>query len=228
MRTANIFFLLMVCFFAKAQAQAQETYTIKPGENILEVVQLKNLFQYPAFVDGLVFFRDSRVVKSKLNYNYFNAQVQFIDGKGDTLTLAEENTIKYIIIARDSFFYHNGYIQMIQQGGTVMLGKRVYFKEFEQKKGAYGLSSGTSAAISASTIIDKRAFDFNTDREMTLVKATDYVFGNTNEFLLADKKNLIKLFPKYKKTIAEYLDDTSINFKQEEDLIKLFAFLKAL
>src|SRR5688572_13378069 len=119
MRTTNILFLLVVCFFAKVQAQ--ETYTIKPGENILEVVQLKNLFQYPAFVDGVVFFKDGRAVKSRLNYNYFNAQIQFIDGKGDTLTLADENTIKYVIIAKDSFCYDGGYIQMIHQAETVTL-----------------------------------------------------------------------------------------------------------
>ena len=101
MRTTNIFFLLVVCFFAKARAQ--ETYTIKPGENILEVVQLKNLLQYPSFVDGTVVFRDGRVVKSRLNYNYFNAQIQFLNAKGDTLTLADENTIKYITIGKDSF-----------------------------------------------------------------------------------------------------------------------------
>lgn len=227
MRTANIFFLLVVCFFAKAQAQ--ETYTIKPGENILEVVQLKNLFQYPAFVDGVVFFKDGRAVKSRLNYNYFNAQIQFIDAKGDTLTLADENTVKNIVIAKDSFCYDGGYIQLIQQGAAVTLGKRVYFKDFEQKKGAYGLSSGTSSAINAtSVVVDSKSFNFNTEYELTLIKNTDYVIGNKNEFLLADKKNLAKLFPKYKKTIAEYLDNTSINFKREDDLKKLSAFLGRL
>ena len=225
-KTSGLFFLIL--FFSVASAQNQESYTIKPGENIVEVVQLKNLFQYPTFVSGSVFFRDGRVVKSQLNYNYFNAQIQFIDQKGDTLTLADENTIKHIIIAHDSFCYDEGYIQMMRQSGTVVLGKRVYFKDFEQKKGAYGLSSGTSSAINASSIVDQRAFNFNTEHEVTLVKNTDYVFGNKNEFLLADKKNLVKLFPKYKKTIAEYLNDTSINFKQEEDLVKLFAFLKGL
>ena len=227
MRTTNIFFLFVVCFFTNARAQ--ETYTIKPGENILEVVQLKNLFQYPAFVDGVVFFKDGRAVKSKLNYNYFNAQIQFIDAKGDTLTLADENTIKYIIVAKDSFCYDGGYIQMIQQSGTVVLGKKVYFKDFEQKKGAYGLPSGTSSAVNASSVlVDSKAFNFNTEHELTLVKNIDYVIGNKYEFLLADKKNLAKLFPKYKKTIAEYLDNTSINFKREDDLIKLSAFLRAL
>lgn len=223
----GIFFLIL--FFSGAKAQKQESYTIKPGENILEIVQLKNLFQYPAFTDGTVIFRDGRTVKSRLNYNYFNAQIQFIDGKGDTLTLADENTIKYVIIAKDSFCYDGGYIQMIHQAETVTLGKKVYFKDFEQKKGTYGLSSGTSSAINASSIVvDSKAFNFNTEHELTLVKNTDYVVGNKNEFLIADKKNLARLFPKHKKTIAEYLDNTTINFKREEDLMKLSAFLKGL
>ena len=38
MRMVNIFFLVVFCFFTKAEAQ--ETYTIKPGENILEIVQM--------------------------------------------------------------------------------------------------------------------------------------------------------------------------------------------
>ena len=227
MRMVNIFFLVVFCFFTKVEAQ--ETYTIKPGENVLEIVQLKNLFQYPAFVDGSVIFRDGRTVKSRLNYNYFNAQIQFIDGKGDTLTLADENTIKYVIIAKDSFCYNGGYIQLIHQAETVTLGKKVYFKDFEQKKGTNGLSSGTSSAINASSIVvDSKAFNFNTEHELTLVKNTDYVIGNKNEFLVADKKNLAKLFPKHKKTIAEYLDNTTINLKRQEDLMRLSAFLRGL
>ena len=225
MRTLNIFFLLVSCFFAKAQ----ESYTIKPGENILEVVQLKNLFQYPSFIDGSVIFRDGRTAKSRLNYNYFNEQIQFINGRGDTLALSEESTIKYVVIKKDTFCFSHGYIQMIFQAEAVTLGKKVYFKDFEQKKGAYGLSSGTSSAINASSaIVEHKAFSFNTDQELTLIKHTDYVVGNKNEFLIADKKNLAKLFPKHKKTIAQYLDHTTINFKQEEDLMKLSAFLEGL
>ncbi len=226
MRMVNIICLVVFCFVTKTEAQ--ETYTIKPGENILEVVQLKNLFQYPSFVDGIVIFRDGRAVKSRLNYNYFNAQIQFIDRNGDTLTLSEENTIKHIVISKDSFCYVGGYIQLIQQEGAVSLGKKVYFKDFEQKKGAYGLSSGTSSAITASSIVDHKPFNFNAEHELTLIKNTDFFVGNKNEFLVADKKNLAKLFPKHKKTIAEYLNNTSINFKREEDLIKLSDFLKGL
>ena len=153
--------LLCICiglFSVPAFAQPGKTYTIKPGENIIKVISVNEIFKYPSFVIGTVIFKDGRNVRSRLNYNSLIGQIQFIDLKGDTLSLAEEETVRYIVIGTDSFCYDKGYIELIIDGSPIRLGKKVLFKEFEQKPGSYGLSSGTTAAVNLSSILEKRAF----------------------------------------------------------------------
>jgi hypothetical protein len=220
--------LCVVLLSVYAFAQSGNTYTIKPGESIINVISISEVFKYPSFVVGTVIFKDGRNVRSRLNYNSLIGQIQFIDLKGDTLSLAEEETVRYIIIDRDSFCYDKGYIELITDESSVRLGKKVFFKEFEQKPGSYGLSSGTTAAVSLSSILEKRAFELNTDQELVLIKSVEYFIGNKNEFLLANKKNVVKLFPKHKKPIETYFDANVISFNEEKDVLKLAEFLETL
>lgn len=219
-----------VCFilvYHVSLAQSQKTYTIKPGENIYDVLFSQDIYSYPDFTTGTVIFRDGRSVNSRLNYNILVGSIQFIDGKGDTLSLAEENTIRYVVINKDSFCYDNGYIKLVADHSPVKLGKKIFFEEFEQKPGSYGLSSGATAAVTLTSILERRQYDLNTKQELVLRKNSEYVFGNKNEFLVAEKKNLLKLFPKYKNEITAYLNNNPINFKKEEDLLRLATFLQS-
>ena len=209
-------------------AQGQKTYTIKPGENIYDVLLIKDIYSYPDFITGTVIFRDGKIVTSRLNYNILVGAIQFIDGKGDTLSLANEHTIKYVVLEKDSFCYYDGYIKLINNDRTVRLGKKIFFEEFEQKPGSYGMSSGTTAAVTLSSILEKRQYDLDTKQELILRKNSEYVLGNGNEFLVAEKKNLLKLFPKHKKSISDYLKNDPINFTKEEDLFRLTTFLHSL
>ena len=220
----------MVLSFSALQAQPLETYTVKPGDNILERIPLKVVFLYPAFTMGTVSFRDGRSVAGNLNYNLLIQAIQFIDGKGDTLALADENTIKQISITKDTFYYSDGYVKQFGNWTSVKLAERDFFKEFVQKPGSYGMSSAATAAHSInSVIVQGSTYKLNTDKEVVMVKAKQYFIGNKfNEFVAADKKNLLKLFPKQKKDILDYLDKNAVDFTKKEDLIRLSTFLQWL
>lgn len=226
MKKLSLLFLVLSSYSLRSQTDT--TYIIKPGENIFDVVLLKDIYRYPGFMQGTVLFRDGRSVRSRLNYNMLISQVQFIDMKGDTLSLAEEETIKYVVIAQDSFCYDDGYIELMVEDGKVRMGRRIFFKEFEQKPGAYGLSSGTTAAVNLSSILERRAYELNTEQELVLAKSTTYFLGNKNEILPAEKKNVVKLFPRHKKAISDYINNKAVNFDKEEDLIRLTSFLQSL
>ena len=224
------FFILTVLSCSALQGQPLETYTVKPGNNILEIIPLKVVFLYPSFTMGTVSFRDGRSVGGNLNYNLLIQAIQFIDGKGDTLALADENTIKQISITKDTFYYSNGYVKQIGNWTSVKLAERDFFKEFVQKPGSYGMSSAATAAHSInSVIIQGSTYKLNTDKEVVMVKAKQYFIGNKyNEFVAADKKNLLKLFPKQKKDISDYLDKNAVDFTKSEDLTRLATFLQGL
>jgi hypothetical protein len=204
-------------------------YTVKPGADIRDVIPMTEMFQYPGFVQGTVVFRNGLSSAGRLNYNILLGEIQFIDPKEDTLSLANEKTIRHVLISRDTFYYDNGYLKLVRGGGEVKLAKKVFFREYIQKPGSYDLSSATTATNSLSSILERRSYELNTSQEVTLIKATQYFIGNRfNEFFYADRKNILKRFSRHRVPIENYLNKNITGVDSEEGIIKLVKFLEAL
>jgi hypothetical protein len=217
-------------FCGSALSAQAGTFTVKPGENFYEVIPFNDIFRYPKFIAGNVTFKDGRSVDGRLNYNLLIKQVQFIDPKGDTLSLSDENTIRHIIINKDTFYFSNEYVRQVASWNTIKLGELDYYKEFLQRPGSYGLASSATASNNISSLlVQGKKFEINTDQEMVLVRAKQYFIGTRfNEFFPADKKLLLKAFPKHRKKIEGFLDENAIEVSNKEDLVKLAGFLESL
>ena len=59
-----------------------------------------------------------------MNYNIFLGEIQFIDTKGDTLSLANPETIDSVAIDTSLIYYKKGYLQVIAAYGSYKLVKR--------------------------------------------------------------------------------------------------------
>lgn len=216
--------LCMIC-----TAQSAKMYTVKPGADIRDVIPMTEMFRYPGFVPGAVVFRNGLSTAGTLNYNILLGEIQFIDPEGDTLSLANEETIRYVLISRDTFYYDDGYLKLLRSSGGIKLAEKVLFREYIQKPGSYDLSSATTATNTLSSLLERRSYELNTNQEITLVKSTQYFIGNRfNEFYYADKKNLLKAFSSHRVPIGNYLNKNTIEFNREQDLVKLMKFLEAL
>jgi hypothetical protein len=222
--------LVVVMFLAGALDAQPGTFTVKPGENFYEVIPFKDIFRYPKFIAGNVLFRDGRSVDGRLNYNMLIKQVQFIDPKGDTLSLADEHTIRHVIIEKDTFYFSNEYVRQVASWNTIKLAESDFYKEFLQRPGSYGLaSSATASNTITSILVQGKKFEVNSDQEMVLVRAKQYFIGNKfNEFFPADRKVLLKAFPRHRKKIEGFLDEHAIEVSKKEDLVKLAGFLETL
>ena len=81
--------LLCICIgllSVPAFAQPGKTYTIKPGENIINVISVNEIFKYPSFVIGTVIFKAGHNVRSRLNYNSLIRQIFLRTITGDSIT----------------------------------------------------------------------------------------------------------------------------------------------
>src|SRR4030095_15977959 len=87
-------------------AQKNKVVTVRAGTNIMDVLSAADVFRYPRFTSGKVFYKDGTATEATLNYNYLVNEMHFISPKGDALALANENNIKYISIGNDSFYYN--------------------------------------------------------------------------------------------------------------------------
>jgi hypothetical protein len=224
-----LFFILGIISCAVAGAQDAVVYTIRPGESVKAVIPSNEIYRYPAFTTGTVVFRDGTSSAGMLNYNALIGEMQFIDPKRDTMSVANEETIRYVLIANDTFYFKQGFIRLLKGYATTKVGVKVAFSEYVQKPGAYGLSSSTTATNNISALLDKRSVALEVSQELVLLKSTAYFIADKfNAFVPADRKNIFKMFPRKKQVIDEYLEKNNVDLKKEPDLVKLTEFLGGL
>jgi len=222
--------LLVCCCSAHAQ---DSTIIIKAGTSFNESVSITNLYEYPQFVYGKVFFIPGDSSGGRLNYNRFLDQMQFIDFKGDTLNIAYPRTIKFIRISNDLFYYDNdyGYVKLIKDNNAIKLAAKQTLKVSGRNKiGAYDMASPGSAIDNyASFTIENKNYNLTPRVDITLTKKTQYYFGDKyNHFVLANKKNLLSLYSNKDGAITAYLKENKVDFNNPEDIEKLFQYLTNL
>jgi len=229
----RVFLLLMVAliYCTGLFGQKNTVVTVKAGSNIMDVLSAADVFYYPDFTNGKVCLREGTQTGAKLNYNRLFDEMQFVGPKGDTLAVADEKNIKYIVIANDTFYYDKGYVRLISGGSLVKLVmKQVWMVAEARQIGAYN-STNNSVSVTSFTSYNEggRLYDLTVNEDIVLKKVEAYYFGdNYNHYVLAGKKNLLLLFPKDQERIEMYLKENKIKFTNKDDLDKIVHFLEHL
>jgi hypothetical protein len=192
----KLFFLLSAFLFflnSIVGAQKRKTYTINPGVKATEVIPADELFLYPNFTAGTVYFKTGAYSSGLLNYNFLVAEIQFIDPKDDTLSLADEGTIGYIVITSDTFYYDNGYLKFIRHCGEFKLAQKQFFVLANVEKiGAMGTkTSSSSIGIYTRLPGNYKNNGLIAQEVLTLVRNDLYYFGDKfNHFKKLNKKEI--------------------------------------
>ena len=223
-----LLFILISC--SGLQAQDSTIVTINAGSNIKDVLKPTDIFYYPQFTSGKVFFRNGTKTTASMNYSRLSDQMLFINPKGDTLALADEKLIKFIAIDQDTFYFDEGYIRLIRDNGVVKLAeKQIWVFADVRRMGSHNRSTNTVAITTISTLSSTgraKSHDFLINEDVLIRKEVQYYFGNTyNLFARASKKKLLLLFPKEQLGLENYLQENKVNFDKKEDLEKLAQFL---
>ena len=99
-----------------------------------------------------------------------------------------------------------------------------------EKIGAYEQPTSTSAIESYGSFTDNFGNltpGLKVRENITMTLRSDYYFGDKfNIFLLANKKNVVKVYPGKKDRINQYLKKNKVNFKNGDDLKWLLASLQ--
>ena len=205
--------------------QTTEVITVKAGQSLYDIH--REIYRYPNFKDGKVYFLEGGLSAGKLNYSFIAEAMQFISPTGDTLSLADEATIKYITIENDTFYYDKGYLEGLINAGTVKLAikQKIKFKD-KYKIGAFGTASPTVRTENEKNYMGDNRYNLIIAEDLIFVKEKEYYLNvRFRDFVLINKKNLIKLFPKQKDNIESYLKENNINLRIENDLKKLMQYL---
>jgi len=228
----RLLLLFILMGYSRLSAQDSTFVTVKAGNKIKDVLTPADIFFYPKFTNGKVYFRDGSKGVATLNYSRLYDQMLFIGPKGDTLALADEKTIKFIVVDQDTFYYDEGYMRLIADNGILKLAeKQIWVVADIKKGGTHGRSTGTVAITSFSTYTDgtdgAKSYDLILNEDMVLRKEAQYFFGDEYyHFVRASKKRLLALFSKDQQSIENYLKENKVNFDKKDDLEKLVQFLK--
>ena len=225
----NIYCCVAASFFCPSLfSQTSCIFTIKAGEEISAVY--KQAFKYPEFRDGKVLFSYGFPAGGKMNYNLVIGKIQFIDEKNDTLVIADESAIKYITIGIDTFYYdRDNYVELLANYGEVKMGLQQRIKFLDEKNiGAFGIPTSTQNIDNYNTLRANNTYSLKVNKDLVYSKESKYYFreGESN-FLVANKKNILKEFSQKKTVIENYLREHEINYNNEEDLKRLFGYLAA-
>ncbi|KQS28051.1 hypothetical protein [Dyadobacter sp. Leaf189] len=228
-------FLFTTLLAVSANAQSgKNTYQVKTGNDANKVIPYEGRYQFPDFRDGEVFFRNGNSSRAKMNYNRVHGEVMFISPARDTMLFANADYINHILIANDIFYYQkgHGHVRLERDLGDVKLGRKEFLAKMDhEKNAAYGQYSSTSAISSYSTFVNSTGeYQFlNVNERVMLARRAVFFFIDKNNILyVANRNNLLKVFPSKKSAVNKYLRENQVNFESAGDLEKAIVFCNEL
>lgn len=223
---AGLFILLPSAILA--QTSVSRTY-IKGGRDAW-ANYLQEIYLVPSFQPGIVEYKNGKRYKSTLNYNRALGAIQFIDEKGDTLALNnDDKSVSTVTIDKTEFYMDPVCIEKIFGNEKVILGKNEKVRQADkQKVGAMGIPSDAGTIDSYDRTYTRNNHYIDINEQLLIRKTTTfYISGSDGKFVLANKKNIIAMFPKSQKEINKFIQEKDIDFNKEADLMSLTEFLAA-
>ena len=222
-----IFCLIIICSIT-ASAQTKKTYSVEPGQKITDVIPTSAMYSYPEFKMGTVALRNGAVANVKLNYNSVFGEMQFIDAKGDTISLADEGNVKYVAVEKDTFYFNEGWLQVMDADAFMKIAKKRSLEiANRQKIGAMNMPVVGATETYNKFTNRQHQRDMVVQERITFTEHTTFYFGDKfNQFSKASKKSLLNLDRLQEGKIEAWLKENKIDYNKEEDLKKLFSFIQ--
>jgi hypothetical protein len=222
-------YCLLVLLCTTGAAQITETFRVKAGEDLSSILSAHGLYKNAAFINGTVYLKDKSVATAAMNYNIYIGDIQFIDPKGETLSIANPEVIDSVVLGENLYFFKKGYLEVIKNYGTIKLAARTKIEFRPVKLGAYG-SQATNVGMESYGHIGNagpylNSKEFTANQDLQVIRETSYLllYKNVKE-AAAKRSGFLDAFPKIEKIVTAYIQSQNIDFKKKEDLIKLLAF----
>lgn len=229
MNKAILFFFTVFMFTISLSSQESEMIVVNAGTLIKTVFPLSERYRYPEFTEGLAVMKNGSVTKDRFNYNLLLGNMEFIRAR-DTLAIANKKDLKLITLGLDTFYYYNGYLELIRSGTPrVYLKQMIALKEV-RKTGAFG-TTARSVAVDSHTYLATAGniTELRPEEDWVFQKTYEYYISSGDKpFVLFNRKNAISAVPGSKQAIAEFIKSGKINFGSRDDLLKLAGYLGSL
>ena len=209
-------------------AQGYNLVVVKAGTKVIDYFPLRVRYRYADFIPGQVVFKSGKSSNLKFNYNLLFNEIEFVQA-ADTLSITKKKDLRYVA-AQDTFYYDNGFIEIIS-GGKMKVGLKQYYKIRDVlKSGAYGAtvragSADTYNSISANGL----TYGLTPNEDIEVQKIIEYyLYTPSSGYTLFIKKNVLLLFPEKSNEIKAYLKASKVDFDSRDDLLRFADYLRTL
>ena len=230
MRKVLLPFIALIASF-QITAQTKKTFTIEPGQKIVEAIPANELYSHPQFTSGTVQLKDASEATVKLNYNKVFGEIQYVDPKtGDTLSLAEEKNIRFVAIEKDTFYFDDGWLELIGGTPTVKIARKKLLEITNREKiGAMGIPGFAAIETYNKFTGSQHMRDLVAMEKLVFTEHISYYFGDQfNHFARTNRKGLLKLYGDSNEKIDKWISENKIDLSNEDDLKKLSVYLQSL
>jgi hypothetical protein len=228
----KISFLLIILLYSFCiSAQSRKSFSVNPGKKIVEEIPITEIYKYAEFRLGEVSLRNETAANVKLNYNSVFGEMQYIDPKsGDTLSLAEEKNIRFIAIEKDTFYFDEGWLELIGGTPTVKIAKKKLLEITNRERiGAMEVPGFAAIETYNKYTGSQHMKDLVAKEKLTFTEHVIYYFGDRfNHFARANKKGLLKIYGDSNEKIEKWISENKIDLSNEDDLKKLSIYLLSL
>ncbi|MCE7072662.1 hypothetical protein LZG74_20275 [Dyadobacter sp. CY327] len=228
--------LLFVLLFSGnlVHGQINDIYRVKNGSDVTKVIPFTERYQFEKFQDGHVLFRNGKTSKAQMNYSLVHGEVLFVDAKKDTLMFNDNSFINKIFVGDNLYFYAkgHGHVHAIRDYSGVRLGKKQFLVRMgNEKYASYEQYSATSAISSYSSFVNQNGNLQNLESNVKVIlkrRSIFFLIDKNERVVFATRPNLLKIYPKNKRKLNEYLRENETSFEKEADLKKVLEFASSL
>lgn len=234
---------MILCFYTfPLSAQEKKHYIVRPGDIIIDRIPEEGRYRFDDFREAQVYFANNTSASGNLNYQLLYGEMQFVDQRGDTVSLANEQLLKKVSFENTDYFYDpekKRYLEVLAGGEKLRLTRHLRMRLLEHDvKSMDGYVSTLDPNLSRviydmdnrvhQTTISK-FFESRAQHPMLFSPHEEYYFVDKNTISWPVKKSsLRRIFPDHRRALSDFLSDEKINFSKKEDLKKLVSFCNQL
>ena len=237
MKTMIFTLLLLLGLPVHSYARSQQDLKkIESGTDVEQMASQEQLYLFQNFEDGVVIKKNGAFARGKLNYNLVVGQMQFIDpATEERLALADIATVATVSISGRSFIplsARGEFLEILVDGANSLGVKRRTITRTYGKEGAYGVIHTSASIESVQTLpLSERPAEAFSVSNYQLISSQSlfYLVTNGKRKLIQNKKTILNAYPKsVRPQIDQYISDSNIDLRNEQELITLINFCNLL
>ena len=229
MKTCGLFTFILFC--NTILCSQPSTFVVKAGTNASMALPKTFRYLYPEYQDGyLLLWSGKKSPVSKFNYDMLNRSLIFINEKNDTLTITNDEAVRFAHIGNEDFLHDNkmGYLKLMIKDSLHILASHEQLEEVRHTQaGSNGY--GTVDVGSSYSAQRRTSIRWVRDFDVTYGRVVEYYLIDQGRTIIkANKSGFLDMFSRHEGYVKSYMKKENIDFKKEEDIAKLYKYCISL